>query len=388
MSTNGRPRGLYEAPFTVERPEKASQTLLSHIDSCPFSGALYLKHKGGPQTAAMARGEAFHDFVERALGMLLENDETHMPPDVAKDLMQAVLEERVDLSVPASEQDACRLMAWNFAAATVIEPSTVAGVEQMLEVQVGDFTVRGKLDLILRGDGWLQIKDWKTSLSLPSIADYEQSFQPQLYALLALDGVPEGGGTPIGKGLSEVQTLEVYPRFRKDSGGTHIDDYDVAPGEMISRYATYDRGHLADFRRTVEALLTKLEHGIETGEWAAQESSHCRICPARGECPIPLESRALRVITTEAEAREAASHLAGVDEDAKLTRAAVKEWCGENGHLVMGDEEWGFKLERRETAQKDAIKELLRECGQDPADFFRESTSTRFAKRRVQKEAA
>lgn len=373
MTTNNgsEVRGLYEAPFQVERPEKASQTLLSRIDVCPYSGALYLKHKGGPQTAEMARGEAFHSFAEQATNMLIESGEVSMPPEVAKDLMQAILEERVDLNVPASEQDACRLMAWHWALATVLDLEAVAGVEQMLEVELGGWTIRGKLDLFLIANGEGTVRDYKTSKAIQSKESYEESWQPQFYALLASEGVPEDGSEPLGKGLAGIWTYEDYPRYRREEDG-----------QLVHRYAYHDRQRIHDFKRTVETQLRKLEHGLETGMWAASQGSHCQTCPASAECPIPAQLREIKVIGSPGEALELANNIVSIDREQRRNKKALKEWVDQNAEIEVGDLVFDFYPQDSESfrspGHKERVQEIVSEAGEDPAEFWRKSTSTRF----------
>jgi hypothetical protein len=366
-----RPRGLYEAPFQIEAPEKASQTLLSRVDVCPYSAALYLRHKGGPQTPAMARGEAFHDFAERATNMLISNGEAEMPPEVGKDLMTAVLEERTDLVVPASEQDACRLMAWNWALSTYIDPETIVGVEAMLEAEVAGWTIRGKLDLCRISGNVGIVEDWKTSLMIPSVEDYKRSFQPAFYAFLMAEGRVEGD-TALGEGLAEIHTKELYPRYRREEDG-----------QLVHRYDEFDRARIHDFRQTLTALLAKLDQGLKSGEWAASPGSHCATCPASSECPIPAHLRQIKTVGTPGDATELAMGITMREAEIKTDKAALKAWVDENGEVVVGDERWSFTLSRSERADKAAIKEALASAGLDPDAFYKESVSTRFGKKKV-----
>src|SRR4051812_7037311 len=103
----------------VKRPEKASQTLLSRLDVCPQSAEFYLRTKDDPVTShALARGQIFHTFVERAVRMLVDSDEPSMPPEVAKELAMECIRERKDVALPESEMTAIRAMSWNWAEAT------------------------------------------------------------------------------------------------------------------------------------------------------------------------------------------------------------------------------------------------------------------------------
>lgn len=373
-------RGLYKAPFEIEAPEKASQTLLSRIDVCPFSGALYIRHKGGPQSAEMARGSAFHEFAEKATNMLIEQNEPKMPPEVAKDLMQAILDERVDLNLPAAEQDACRTMAWQWGMATVLDLEAVVGVEQMLELELSGWTIRGKLDLTLIANNEGTVDDYKTSKAIASKEAYEEAWQPQFYALLFAEGVPEGETVPLGQGLNGVWTRELYPRYRREEDG-----------QLVHRYAYHDRQRIHDFKRTVETQLRKLEHGIETGEWAAQQGSHCSTCAASALCPIPPHLRDVRVIGTQGDALEVADRIIAVDREQKADKASLKAWVDENTPIQRGDLVFDFYPQESESFRssdlKEQVKEIVSEAGEDPVRFWRKSTSTRFDYRKAKEES-
>ena len=116
--------------LAVEVPDKVGQTFLKYEDRCPRSAYLYLKFRGGPGAHALARGEAFHDFAARATATLIANDEPTIPHDVARAILDEVLTDRIDLVIPAAERDALRAMAWNWSAATSIDPSQIVLVDR------------------------------------------------------------------------------------------------------------------------------------------------------------------------------------------------------------------------------------------------------------------
>jgi len=380
VSAPDRPRGLYKAPFTLERPEKVSQSCLARIDVCPYSGALYLKHRDdNVQTHRMAGGEMAHYVFERLTTMALENGWETIPPEVAKDYAQAWIEERVDLALTADEQEAVRTAAWNWASAMVFDHEAIVGVEQMFEYELAGWTIRGKLDLveIIPGSGIGIVTDYKTSLRLPSIEEYGRDFQAQCYALLLHKGTPEGESMALGRGLSAIKTKQVFPRYAPEGG------------ELLHRHATFEPKHLWDFERVLEAHLAKLAHGLETGEWAASPGTHCNTCPAASECPIPAEVRRTGAIVTEGQALELAESIGRRERELRDDKDALKAYVDERGvRLVVGDEAWDFHLERREGIKdKGALKAFITEHGAQPEDFFKTSVSTRFKRARI-KEAA
>lgn len=362
------PRGVYE--LAVERPEKASQTLLNKISDCPFSGALYLRHRGGPQSHQMARGEAIHACFEELTNMAIEAGEVSVPPEVAKDVMQALLDERVDLAMSPAEHDACRIAAWNFGVNATIDPAATVCVETMLEVEVGGWKVRGKLDLaeIAGGEGY--VRDYKTGLGYPTKEQHEQDFQQQFYGLLLLEGVPEGESVPLGRGLAGVHLNAVFPRITDDAG------------HWFTRHAYKDRGQVHDFRRTVESALAKLDHGLETGQWKASPGSHCQFCPASGECPIPTSERPT-VIATPGQAAEVGERIIVLEDELSGLRKMAKGWVEEGEPIRVGDFEFALVAETSQTADKQAIRAALAGAGLDPDDFYKAKQSIRFKRRKV-----
>lgn len=376
MTENDLPRNVYAAPFEVERPEKASMSLLKRVDLCPYSASLYLRHKGGPQTPRMAAGEVAHQVFERIINLAIESGEQTVPPEVAKDIAQATIEERVDIALPEAEHESIRIAAWNFGTASIFDPAVIVGVEQMFELPVGDFMVRGKLDLaeIVNGQG--VISDWKNSLYVPPQEAVETDFQLRLYALTLAEGTPEGEDTPLGKRLSGVHAKLVFPRHDPKQNG----------GNLVTRSAYFDRAQLYDFKRGLEAALAKLEHGLDKNEWAASPGTHCMTCPASSECPIPTHLRT-RTIGTADDALEVSQRLAAIKREEKALRDPLKAWCDENGELVDGDEVWTFKLTQSERADKDAIRALIEEAERGYEEFFKQSQSTRFIKQKVKEDA-
>jgi RecB family exonuclease len=371
MTTATEKRGMF--PYSVKRPDTASQSLLARIDVCPFSGALYIDYKGGPQTAALARGEVCHHFFERATNMLMEQEEPSMPPEVGKDLMQAIIEERTDLALPAGEQESCRIIAWNWSEATVLDLNSIVCVESMLSLQIGEWTVRGRVDRAEIADRQAFVRDYKTSLAIPDQEKFERSFQTPFYALLVAEGVPEGESTPIGEGLDACHLIEEYPRYRRGDDGS-----------LASRITVVDRAQLFDFKRTVESHLAKLDHGLAKGEWAASPGAHCQTCPASSECPIPPHLREVKTIGTQGDAEEIAQRILFVDAQAKELKTSLRGWVDENGPVYAGDLVFDLTYaESERLTDKDAVKRIVEEAGYDPETFWRKSPSTRFGKSKV-----
>ena len=370
MTEKERPRGLFEAPFQVERPEKVSQSLMARLDVCPYSGALYLKYrKENVQTHRMAGGEMLHAVLEQLTKDVLDGEE-FPPPEVAKDMAQAMMEKRVDLALTADEQEGVRTAVWNWATATMPDPETIVGVEVMLEMELAGWIHRGKLDLceIIDRDG--RVTDYKSTMRLPTVEEFRRNFQGQDYALLMAEGTVEGTTQQIGQGLQGIETVQVFPRYRPELENGRLN--------LVQRDAYYTRQQLFDFKVVLMGHLKKLEHGLETQEWAAATGPHCSTCPAAQECPIPATRRP-KVISTDDEARALAEAIPGRKRDLEADREALKDRVNEHGPLDAGAVTWDFEFAKKEVlAKKDkaALKEKLEELGVDPADYFKVQKST------------
>ena len=336
----------------VERPTRLSQTLLRTTDNCPRAGYLYLKTKGGPSSAPMSRGSAFHKFAERMVLELIRRGEKSLfapaqgeespealqsaARDVAsltQAMVESVFEDHPEYVMPAAERDHVRVMAYHAAVGFDVDPATVVGVERTFTLDVGDWQIIGKVDLASLPSATVgEVLDWKSSLHVPSQEEQEQSFQAKLYALLMLYGTPEGG-EPFGQHLTHVRGRMVFPRARPRETDKGL--------RLVQRTATWNRGQLDEFRLDLEALGRRITAGLDTGDWPAQAGSHCSECPAPRECPIPVELRNHQGTVTSADeaavrwewALRAKAEVAAVERE-------VKAFAKEHGGFTLGDVVW------------------------------------------------
>lgn len=350
--------------YLAER--KLSQSFLARMDACPRSAYLYAKTRAiRVQTPAMARGEAFHEFAERAVRELLDNGELTMAPDVGRELMETVLDERTDLVVPHYERDALRGMAWNFAAATEshpIVPWQVKGLEVMPELKIGDWIVRGRIDRVEATQRDAYIRDYKTSLSIPSQEKFDQSFQLPLYALCWAEGTVDG--ERVGEGLDAFHVAEEYPRFlskqcadceryndaHTDHACNECGGVDFRPPTLFKRRGLFGKRELHDFKRHVAGILAKLDEALETDEWPTAPGGHCATCSAPSLCPLPRSLRPAS-ITTPAEAVALAQDVSRTEQELKRDKKALKEWAGHNGDIHFDNKRMTFKTVRIRRAE-------------------------------------
>lgn len=358
----------------VKPPEKISQSALAKFDSCPRSAFLYWKHKGGYQSPPMIRGEIFHEFVEESVQLMVEDGSRTLAPEIAKANVMGLVRDRKDVHLPEYEQDALRRMAWNWGEATAIDPENVVGIEQMIELEVGSWTIRGKLDFAEIGPFGALVRDYKTSISVPNQEDVEKgskSFQGRFYALLLLFGTPEGEALSLGAGLNECRVELAFPRFTNSE-----------TGELIGREVTWTRDELTDFRDSLAAHLEAIDHGFDTGEWPAQTGSHCNECPARSECPLPDRVHPVAEIqSTEEAAQQALAWHLGSRELEPLKKS-VRAYCDANGLESLpydADYELAFVPETRRSIDWKSVAE-----GEPVSpDLITTSPSVKFTKRKI-----
>jgi hypothetical protein len=243
-----------------------------------------------------------------------------------------------------------------------------------MRLQLGDWIVRGRIDRAEVVESQLYVRDYKSSLAIPSQEAYETDFQSQFYALICAEGVvDEEGGQPIAKGLDGFHRIQEFPRWRSEEG------------PLISRYAYSDAGQLYDFKQTVISHLATLEHGLNAGEWQATPGSHCETCPAIRECPIPDDLRDVRTIATDGEAAEVAERVHFIDSESRGLKKGLRKWADDNGPVPAGsDLIFDFRLEESDRViDKDELRAFIEEHGRQFSDFYKHTTSTKFEKRKV-----
>jgi hypothetical protein len=378
-----------------------SQSFLARMDVCPRSAYLYAKHRETrAQTHAMCRGEAFHDFAERAIRLLYKDGEITMDPDVARELMESVVAERKDLVVPHSERDALRAMAWNFGRATEGQPVNfdhLRGLEIMPELKIGRWTVRGKIDRVEVIERTAYIRDYKTSLNLPSQEKFQKSFQTPFYALVFSEGTIDG--KRVGEGLDHFHVAEEYPRFisKQCADCDKFNDeeaekckeckgIDFKPPTLFKRMEGLGKRELGDFKRSVTDILDRLDSALSADDWPASPGTHCSQCAAPRECPIP-ETLRPEVIETMEEAVQLAQIVDRTKALTKADDAALKAFASEEGEIRYGDKELGFLTIHKRQTDKAALEKALEGGDINPRDYVKQRTETRFQVRTIEEES-
>ena len=168
------------------------------------------------------------------------------------------------------------MMAYHFAEGTFFQnpTQTIVGVEQGLSLDLGGWTLRGRIDLVEQPHfGRLDVTDWKSSFAMPTADEWEGDYQTKLYALLLAFGVTEYGAC-LGADVEEFGLYLRFPRYLRDEG-------------LAYKYTSISRVELVDLRLDLEDQLGRLEASLESQEWAATPGSHCAECVSPVECPCP-----------------------------------------------------------------------------------------------------
>lgn len=322
----------------LAKPERYSQTLLSWADRCQRGAYLYVRHNGGPPSHQMDRGSAFHVFAAKATAVMVANNERRIPPVLARTLMQETLEEHPEWTIPLSECDGLREMAYHFAMGIEIDPEVVAVVEQKFLLNLDGHVLSGVIDYAELHDGRAVVRDYKTSFyARPRTGGegYEASFQGRFYACLLMFGQPvsrSGELLPcLGDRLTYVDVGERYPRYLEDDG------------TMLTRSYGMTRLQCEEVRDDLARMARHLDHSFETGDWPAVPGSHCSMCPVEPACPLPRELRGYGGIQNLEQAQEASEWLDRTEAEVKLLKREIKAFAVENGGFQYGtDLEWAF----------------------------------------------
>lgn len=293
-------------------PERPSQTLLKLHDRCDRSAMLYLIYRAGAGSHELNRGAAVHDVIaELTQKHIVEGGKNVVPPEEGKDALLAYFEENPHLQMHAAERDAARYMIANWCLGSWFDPPRVIAVETTLTMEIGGFTIVGRVDLAeTLGPAEIAVTDYKTSFDMGSSDEFASqsfdsegnprfagNFQTQLYALLLAKGKLEDG-LPLGDNYERFRLRLVFPRYLRPEG--------LAAREMV-----VTRQQLLDFELDVEQQLRRLrEVNGEQRKWQPTPGAHCRECPAEYACPLP------RLLRPE-------SQLADLDSVEDLERAAA-----------------------------------------------------------------
>jgi hypothetical protein len=374
--TTAAPTKLRDFPpveKNIEAPETLSKSKLERFDNCPRAFYLEVKNGGGTGSVEMDRGIAVHEAIERCINLMHENGEPTIPGEVARDIAEAVMKERLDLVLPAAEQDRVRLAVWNWAESQLgrVDPEAFLGAEIPMEMELNGWRLTCRIDRTDVENGTLYVTDFKSGFP-GRREDAAFSFQGMFYSMMLLWGSRQDDPLQTyGSGIDRVWFYEAFPRIT-----TGEDDKDIVVFE-----ADWSRTELFEFRTSLERHLAQIERGLETGEWEPRDGSWCARCPASGECPIPAHLREVEEIESGEDAQVALSHKLALDRESARYQTALREWFKENGVVYLGDYAFDAKTSESRSVDWDAVK-----VGTPLEDATKQRTSTEYAPRKLTKQ--
>lgn len=269
-------------------PSKPSQTFLKHHDVCDRAAYLYLRYRAGAGSHELNRGAVVHDVIAQLTNECVNAGQSKVDPVRGKQALVDYMDENPHLQLSAKERDAARYMIRNWCLGSWFQPERVLAVETTLTMQIGDWTILGRVDLAEElGHDTIQVVDYKTSFDMPDGDEWKGesfdsegkprwsgNFQTQLYALLLAEGTLDDGDT-LGDEYNIFRMRLLFPRYLKPEG-------------LAYRGAVMTREQLLDFKIDVESQLRRLsEVNIEQRKWQPTPGNHCRECPAEYACPLP-----------------------------------------------------------------------------------------------------
>ena len=450
-----------------ERPSRLSQTMLRHFANCRHSAYLYLKFRGGPGSHQMERGTALHRVAERMGKEALETGEPTVPHELVREIVNEVVADPDILIAPSEidglhvqAYHLAQALAFDPETLVGIERKVVMEIGGWRIV--GKIDVAWVVELTAGVRDYKTTMNLPDNSAWgPGITDDGKKrirrflFQALLYALLLKYGRPvsrcdtcEGrgyaatdcgfcGGKPVGDAATwldgKPRPAAACPRCGEtsewcvdcDGAGEIIEDTPLAPraekfdvGEwypaymyeddqgaqrLVERSTVIELPELENHRRWLEALVGKVDHAFESGEWPAVPGSHCNECPAQRLCPIPavLRERAFDpetgeviVVDSNEAARAALALRDRLNADAAELWEQAKAWADQGNVIVVGDQVYEFQPQTTKSVKKkggnrtdwDGFLEAIEHAASTGEPFpvekwIKETTSTRFKKR-------
>jgi hypothetical protein len=426
-------RDLPAVPTLAGWPDRYSQTLLAKADRCLRSAYLYVKYRGGTPSHELDRGTAFHLFAERFMQTLVAAGEptlyaaeegedpvlaSRAVASLTADMVDEILRERSDLTVPRGQADDVREMAYHLAVGNDIDPLKVVAIERKFVIDLAGHEVSGKIDVAQLADDVAQVDDYKTTFAVPDQEVFEDSFQGWLYALLLLFGHPvekvlcgdchstgraagadtsfacvECGGRgyverrepPLGERVQWVRVRMLFPRYLLDDG------------TLQQRSVVLSRTQVNDFRHDVERTIARVDQARETGKFPAVAGAHCVECPCATECPLPKHLRRWAgAINDMEQAAEVAEWLEVWKPRIAASEKELKNFADKHGPIRYGrDKVREFVLQEGRAVKKVKGRSAWDELAQaialaatfgepfDLAEWVKSTSSMRFVARRL-----
>lgn len=220
----------------------------------------------------------------------------------------------------------------SFISSHMFDPSCIAEVEKREEIPLDGISFWAVIDLLEVEEDQAKLRDWKSSWKVPSQAEVDRDFQLRVYAWA-------------------VHKLYGYDEVRCDLEFVRhgaVRSVLIGPEEI---------------EKTEKRILEGIEKIRAEKDWAPTPGSHCTYCPWSGECEAAdsdgedPEALAGRILVLEAQLKEA--------------QGKLKEYCVENGPVVVGGEQFSyFDSHGLRATDVIAISRFMEMRRLDPADYF------------------
>jgi superfamily I DNA/RNA helicase/RecB family exonuclease len=250
-----------------EQPLRLSGSSVAGYESCPLKW--FFEHEvraRGASTVAQGFGTVVH-----ALAQLVAEDKLPADADALVEQMDEVWSAlgfeaawQRDREREEARRALQRLIRWLSAR----DDRHPLDSEAEFEVAVGDVLLRGAADRLEIDDaGRIHVVDFKTSRTVPSVADAERHPQLAVYQL----AVREGGFAGVTGDSPQLGGAELVFLRKEMSGGL--------PGRRT-------QGALPDERPTwADDLLDRTASGVRAELFPARPNATCDICAFRASCP-------------------------------------------------------------------------------------------------------
>jgi len=247
-----------------EQPRHLSPSSIGTWQQCPLRYRYSRLDKiPEPSTKEQILGSYTHEVLETLYGLPADQRTLRQAKDLCASLWVEPWGPEIEaLGMSQDDQRAFRWQAWWCIEALwkMEDPSTVelAGIEERLEMTVGDATLLGIVDRWqLLPDGTALISDYKTGKKAKPKYEAEKRFQLGVYTLLVED--------VLSVGVSSAELLYLKEGVR----------WAIKPSNDLRAHVT----------NTVKSVWSEITESCASGQFTARTSILCDWCAYKPTCP-------------------------------------------------------------------------------------------------------
>lgn len=339
----------------------ASHTRLEKADECLFGYyQQYVAKVAAPPGEPAIVGSGFHAVAERYGRHCVEKG-VASDEDMIPDIVKAVCFDPKEPTAPGAVYYPKILsLAQAWASRTVFNPETIVDLEMKLPSgwdpgngvypppNVGRHLFVGVIDRLELDGDTLVIRDYKTTMAIPSQSSVENNPQLRRYAGLV---------------------WQAYPQFER----YRVELEFVRYGEI--RFAEFGPGTGQMALEEVEAQLDQLEHRINAVKrdpgrveelFPPTPGAHCSYCPFSHLCPEAKREGSVPVIQDDEQAQKVLGELLVLRKRVDELQKALRAYTEERSPVEVGGIAAGYH-ERRSSGFEDA-KAFFEACLQADED--------------------